>query len=160
MMALGESGEGTTGSGPGWEYETASPEETERLGAKLAKGLRAGDIIGLTGELGAGKTCFVRGLAEGLGIKAHVKSPSYTLLNIYESGGVAMYHMDLYRLASEDDFFEAGLEEYIYSGGVSVIEWADKFSGLLERCAIIVRFSHLDGSRRRIIIEDRRRGGD
>ncbi len=137
-------------------HETISPEETERLGAALARELGPGEIIGLTGDLGAGKTCFVRGLAAGLGLRAHVKSPSFTLLNIYGSGALVLYHMDLYRLRSEDDFFESGLEEYIYSGGVSVIEWADKFPGLLERCALVVRFFYLDDGRRRIVVEDRR----
>jgi len=148
-------------------FVTESPEETERLGAGFALRLRAGDIIGLVGELGGGKTCFVRGLARGLGLTCHVKSPSFNLLNIYEGrrgdicvqGGqerVSLYHMDLYRLADEADFFEAGLEEYIYSGGISVIEWADKFSGFLDRCAFVVSFTHLEKNRRKIIVECKR----
>ncbi len=159
LGSTGALGAGSYRERPPLVHETASPEETERLGAALARELRPGDIIGLTGDLGAGKTCFVRGLAAGLGLKAHVKSPSFTLLNIYGSGALVLYHMDLYRLGTEDDFFEAGLEEYIYSGGISVIEWADKFSGLLERCALVVRFSYLGEDRRRISVEDRRPEG-
>jgi len=154
-------------------FITNSPEETERLGEGLAEGFNPGDIIGLVGELGGGKTCFVRGLARGLGLTCHVKSPSFNLLNIYEagergeSGGrgssegkkIPLYHIDLYRLGGEDDFFEAGLEEYIYSEGISVIEWADKFSGFLDRCALVVSFVYISERQRKITIE-RKRSGD
>jgi len=135
-------------------FITKSPEETESLGAETAKGLQSGDIIGLLGELGGGKTCFVRGLARGLGVKGHVKSPSFNILNIYDAaaGGLPLYHMDLYRLGGEGDFFEAGLEDYIYSEGVSVIEWADKVTGLIEKCAVVVSFSYVNESRREITV--------
>ncbi len=157
-------------------FVTNSPEETERLGEGLAEGLKSGDIIGLVGELGGGKTCFVRGLARGLGLICHVKSPSFNLMNIYEagksggrdegaeSGGrlsgegkkTPIYHIDLYRLRGEDDFFEAGLEEYIYSEGISVIEWADKFPGFLERCALVVSFAYISERQRKITVERKR----
>jgi len=168
-------------SGASRIFITNSPEETERLGAGLADGLNPGDIIGLVGELGGGKTCFVRGLARGLGLTCHVKSPSFNLLNIYEggerceggeggerseSGGrgsgewgkTPLYHIDLYRLGGADDFFEAGLEEYIYSEGISVIEWADKFSGFLDRCAFVVSFAYVSERQRKITIERKRSG--
>ncbi len=140
---------------------TKSPEETESLGAETAAGLQGGDIIGLLGELGGGKTCFVRGLARGLGVRGHVKSPSFNVLNIYEAGDgggekLPLYHMDLYRLGGEGDFFEAGLEEYIYSEGISVIEWADKVPGLIEKCAVVVSFSYVNESHRRIKVEKMR----
>jgi len=145
-------------------FVTGSPEETERLAVRLSARLRAGDIIGLVGELGGGKTCFVRGLARGLGLTCHVKSPSFNLLNIYEGGkgegsaGIPLYHIDLYRLGNDAEFFEAGLEEYIYSEGISVIEWADKFPGFLDRCALVVRFAHTGETRREITVEFRRSG--
>ncbi|MFQ5353424.1 MAG: tRNA (adenosine(37)-N6)-threonylcarbamoyltransferase complex ATPase subunit type 1 TsaE [Thermodesulfobacteriota bacterium] len=140
------------------KYITASPEETEALAAGLAAGLRAGEVIGLVGELGGGKTCFVRGLARGLAVRGCVKSPSFNILNIYEGGPrkLPLYHMDLYRLSGEADFFEAGLEEYIYSEGISVIEWADKAPGILQGCALVVKFRHAGESRREIIVEKRR----
>jgi len=168
-------------------FITNSPEETERLGAGLADGLNPGDIIGLVGELGGGKTCFVRGLARGLGLICHVKSPSFNLLNIYEAGegggggvdggkgdkgrggeggesvskggSIPLYHIDLYRLGGEGEFFEAGLEEYIYSEGISVIEWADKFPGFLDRCALVVSFAYISERQRKIIVERKRSGG-
>jgi len=156
-LTLSQAGKRAVGSVGFKTVVTESPEETEDLGAELARELKAGDIIGLVGELGGGKTCFVRGLVRGLGLRGHVKSPSFNLLNIYEGRGNTppLYHMDLYRLGSEHEFFEAGLEEYIYSEGISVIEWADKFPGFLAKCALVVRFAHIDEGRREIIIEQR-----
>ncbi|MFQ5479658.1 MAG: tRNA (adenosine(37)-N6)-threonylcarbamoyltransferase complex ATPase subunit type 1 TsaE [Thermodesulfobacteriota bacterium] len=142
------------------KYITASPEETESLGAEVAVLLQAGDIVSLVGELGGGKTCFVRGFLKGLGQKGHVKSPSFNLLNIYDDDKdiLPLYHMDLYRLTGEGDFFEAGLEEYIYSGGISVIEWADKVPAILENSAVVVRFIYLGESRREISVQKRGSG--
>lgn len=120
-------------------HTTRSPEETERLGAGFASGLGAGSVVGLIGELGAGKTRFVRGMAEGLGSRGFVKSPSFTIVNIYEGGRLPLYHMDLYRIGLSDEFYEAGLEEFIYGEGISVIEWADKLPSLLSGCTHLVR---------------------
>lgn len=122
--------------------ETASPEETEALAAGLAGGLRPGDCVGLIGELGSGKTCFVKGLARGLGAQGYIKSPSFTIINIYEGGRLPLYHIDLYRLSGMEEFREAGLEDYIYGNGVSVIEWVDRAPELIKDCALIVRFSY------------------
>lgn len=135
-------------------YVTNSPEETEALGAELAKGLLSnpGAVIGLVGELGAGKTSFVRGMARGLGATGYVKSPSFTLINIYEGGRLPLYHIDLYRLAKAEELYAAGLEEYIYAKGISVIEWADKFPALLAQCGVTVRFSYKGEKAREIEI--------
>ena len=84
----------TTGS-----FETKSPEETEALGKRVAGELVAGDVVGLIGELGSGKTCFVRGVAWGLGSEGLIKSPSFTIINIYEGGRLPLHHIDLYRIA-------------------------------------------------------------
>lgn len=134
---------------------TNSPEDTEALGAELAKGLfnSPGAVIGLVGELGAGKTSFVRGMARGLGVKGCVKSPSFTLINVYEGGRLPLYHIDLYRLAKAEELYAAGLEEYIYAKGISVIEWADKFPALLAECKIIAIFSYKGEKAREIEIE-------
>jgi tRNA threonylcarbamoyladenosine biosynthesis protein TsaE len=102
-------------------YKTSSPEETERLGEELAAFLREGDLVALTGELGGGKTRFVRGIAKGLGSKGFVKSPSFTIINIYEGGSLPLYHIDLYRIGRAVEFHSAGLEEYLYGNGVAVI---------------------------------------
>ena len=123
-------------------HTTRSPEETEGLGASFSAGLCAGAVVGLVGELGAGKTRFVRGMAMGLGSKGFVKSPSFTIVNIYEGGRLPLYHMDLYRIGRADEFYEAGLEEFIYGAGISVIEWADKLPSLMAGCTHIVRSSY------------------
>jgi len=143
-------------------HTTHSPEETEALGWEFSRKLLPGDIVGLVGELGSGKTCFVRGVAKGLGVRGNVKSPSFTILNIHEReegrGEInRLYHIDLYRIKNTEEFYDAGFEEYIYGKGISVIEWADKFPELLEVCTIVIRFSYLDERVREIIIQ--RRGG-
>lgn len=98
-------------------------QETKGIAASLAKLLNAGDVVLLEGNLGAGKTTFTKGLAEGLGIKRVIKSPTYTLIREYDEGRVPLYHMDVYRL-EETGGTDLGLEEYFEGEGVSVIEWA------------------------------------
>ncbi|MBI5902895.1 MAG: tRNA (adenosine(37)-N6)-threonylcarbamoyltransferase complex ATPase subunit type 1 TsaE [Deltaproteobacteria bacterium] len=136
-------------------YSTDSPQETEDLGAEFSRGLYAGEIVGLSGDLGCGKTRFVKGIARGLGAKGCVKSPSFTIINIYEGGSIELYHIDLYRIGGADEFHCAGLEEFIYGKGISVIEWADKLPALLDECDWVVRFSHRGESKREIEIERR-----
>jgi len=133
------------------KHTTRSPEETERLGAGFAALLGPGAVVGLIGELGTGKTRFVRGMATGLGAKGFVKSPSFTIVNIYEGGKLPLYHMDLYRIGADDEFYDAGLEEFIYGGGISVIEWADKLPSLMAECTHIVRSSYGTGEDERLI---------
>ena len=103
---------------------THSDQETRRWGAKLARLLHGGEIIGLTGELGVGKTCFVRGVAQGLKVseKAWIRSPSFTLINEYE-GRLPIYHIDLYRIGSREETEGLNLREYLYGDGVSLVEW-------------------------------------
>ncbi len=137
---------------------TSSPEETEAIGALVAKVLVMGDMVGLVGDLGAGKTRFVRGVAKGIGAKGPVKSPSFTLVNVYEGGRIPLYHIDLYRLGSADELYGAGIEEYIYGDGVSVIEWADSIPDLLDGCTLVVRLASLGGDKRSIEIERRAYG--
>ena len=129
------------------------PDQTARLGAELATHLKAGDVVGLLGELGSGKTCFVRGLAAGLGASGSVKSPSYTIVNVYEGSAFTLYHVDLYRIASTDEFYSAGIDELLGSEGISVIEWADRVPALMDECTVVVRFSHVGESERSIEIE-------
>ena len=135
-------------------FESKSAEETEAIGRELAGTLKGGDVVTLTGELGAGKTTLTKGIAKALGIDGYVKSPSYTLINVYESGRLPLNHIDLYRIEGEIDLEGLGLEEYIYSDGVSVIEWAERLSSdILPEEVIEVTISHIDGDSRRIEIE-------
>src|SRR5262249_23604336 len=106
-----------------------SPAETEALGESWGRAASAGLVVGLCGELGAGKTQLAKGLARGLGITARVHSPTFTLVNLYPGGRLALAHVDLYRLATRDQVVAAGLEEYLAPSGVTVIEWAERWFG-------------------------------
>lgn len=128
---------------PSWEITTASPAETETLGRRLGSLLRAGDIVSLYGDLGAGKTCLTRGLAAGWGASEAATSPTFTLVNEYHRGdGTYFYHADCYRLDSAADAISAGLTDLLDTrDGVLVIEWSDRIAGLLppERLDITLR---------------------
>jgi tRNA threonylcarbamoyladenosine biosynthesis protein TsaE len=104
---------------------THCASETNAFGKALAQQLTAGDVLLLQGNLGAGKSELARGIARGLGITGHVPSPSFTILQVYEDGRLPLYHFDWYRITSVEELYEMGLEEYLYAGGVSVIEWPD-----------------------------------
>jgi tRNA threonylcarbamoyladenosine biosynthesis protein TsaE len=134
------------------DEEVAGEENTEHLGQKLAALIRAGDVLTLSGELGAGKTCLVRGLARGLGLEEGlVASPSFSLINEYP-GPVPLFHIDCYRLHLEEELDELGLEEYLDGQGITVIEWAERIRNLPEdRLNISLRI--LDETRRHIRIE-------
>ena len=103
-----------------------SPAETEALGEKFGRAAERGLVIGLRGELGAGKTQFVRGLARGLGIAGRVHSPTFTLVNEYGGGRLKLFHLDLYRLETLAQILSAGIEEFLQPDGVAVIEWAER----------------------------------
>src|ERR671918_3199262 len=120
---------------------THSPEETEALGARLAERLRPGDVVALTGELGAGKTCFTQGLARGLGVSGRAVSPTFVLINEYR-GRLPVHHVDAYRTSSLTELLDLGLDELFSGDGVTVVEWADKLTPLLPARTIRV---HIDG---------------
>lgn len=105
--------------------------DTRALGLEIATLCRPGTVIGLTGELGSGKTALTRYIAEGLGIEGPVTSPTFTILQVYRGGRLPLFHFDAYRLQGEDAFADIGAEEFLYGGGVSVVEWADRVAGLL-----------------------------
>ncbi len=117
-----------------------SPEETFEAGRQLAAQLRAGDTLALRGDLGAGKTPFVKGLAAGLGAADAVTSPTFTLIHEYRGGRLPLYHADLYRLENPDQVYSTGLEEYFGGDGITAIEWADKFPELLPPGARWIQF--------------------
>ena len=104
---------------------TSSPEETGALGEALGACLKPGDLVPLTGDLGAGKSVLARGLARGAGVKGAMPSPTFTLMQPYK-GIIPFYHFDLYRLQDEDEFLAAGLDEYIGGDGAAVVEWPDR----------------------------------
>jgi tRNA threonylcarbamoyladenosine biosynthesis protein TsaE len=135
---------------------TRSEGETRAEGAALARRLRPGDVVLLTGDLGMGKTVFARGLAAGLGVgEDEVRSPSFTLVNRYR-GRVPMYHVDLYRIDRVEDLDELGLEEILGGDGIVVVEWAERLGPYRPEYAVSVRLTDRGGSEREITIEDGR----
>ena len=134
------------------EFVTHSPEETEALGAALARRLEAGTVIAYRGDLGAGKTAFTRGLARGLGVTEMVTSPTYTIVNEYLGGRLPLFHFDMYRLGSEDELFDIGWEDYLDREGVCAVEWSENVWGALEN-PIVITVSRLGEDVRRITIE-------
>ena len=115
------------------EIVSNSPAETELLGERLAARLEPGAVIAFTGDLGAGKTAFTRGLARGLGVTERVTSPTFTIVNEYE-GRIPLFHFDMYRLGGEDELFDIGWEDYRARGGVCAVEWSENIAGALEDC--------------------------
>jgi tRNA threonylcarbamoyladenosine biosynthesis protein TsaE len=134
------------------EFFSHSPAETESLGEQFGRAAKCGWVIALTGELGAGKTQFVRGLARELGVTTRVHSPTFTLVNEYGGGRLKLFHLDLYRLETREQILSAGVEEFLSPDGVSVIEWAERLkaeSGMVE-----VKIEIVGESERKIIYDD------
>ena len=134
------------------EFLTNSPEETEKVGAALGKILNPGAVIAYRGDLGAGKTAFTRGLARGLGYAEPVTSPTYTIVNEYLGGRLPLFHFDMYRLASSDDLWDIGWDDYLDRGGVCAVEWSENVSDALED-AILITIHKTGETSRRIEIE-------
>ena len=105
---------------------TNSAAETRELGKRLAEKLKAGDVVLLEGELGSGKSELARGVAGGLGVQERVTSPSFTILNVYESGSCPLYHFDWYRLENEEELYELGMDEYLGGDGIAAVEWPEQ----------------------------------
>ncbi len=133
------------------EFTTHSPKETEALGAALGKILQPGQVIAYLGDLGAGKTAFTRGLARGLGATDLVTSPTYTIVNEYLSGRLPLFHFDMYRLASSEDLWDIGWEDYLDRGGVCAVEWSENVADALED-AITVNIQKTGDETRKITI--------
>jgi tRNA threonylcarbamoyladenosine biosynthesis protein TsaE len=134
------------------EFLSHSPAETESLGERWGRAAERGLVIGLSGDLGAGKTQLVKGLARGLGVTARVHSPTFTLVNEYGGGRLPLFHLDLYRLDTRGQMVSAGLEEFLQPEGVAVIEWAER---LEDGCRIKrVQIEITGETERRIIYDD------
>ena len=125
--------------------------ETEQVGACLARRLHAGDVVAMSGDLGAGKTVFIRGLARGLGVTARVTSPTYTVVNEYE-GTLPLFHFDMYRLSGEDELYDIGWDDYLKRGGVCAVEWSERATGLLPEHCIYVDIAAQNETARRLEI--------
>ena len=137
------------------QYITNSPAETEAVGAALGKILKPGTVIAYRGDLGAGKTAFTRGLARGLGSNEMVTSPTYTIVNEYLGGRMPLFHFDMYRLASSDDLWDIGWEDYLDRNGVCAVEWSENVEDAMED-PIVITIEKLGEDSRRIRLE----GGD
>lgn len=135
------------------KIKTNSPEETKSFGYKLGKLLKSGDILCLNGDLGAGKTTLTQSIAKGLDVEDYVTSPTFTLINEYD-GRYPVYHFDVYRIDDIDEMYDLGFEEYIYSEGVTIIEWANRIEDILplERLDITIKKGK-EFDQREIIIE-------
>ena len=114
------------------EWLTNSAQETEQLGERLGEKLMPGTVIAYTGDLGAGKTAFTRGLARGLGVPYGVTSPTFTIVNEYEGGRLPLFHFDMYRLGGADELFDIGWEDYLARGGVCAVEWSENVEEVLD----------------------------
>ena len=121
----------------GFLLEVGKPEETMLCGEIMGRLIPRGSIVGLTGDLGAGKTVFAKGLARGLGIEEEPNSPTFVIMSCYE-GRVPLFHFDVYRLSGGAEFEDTGYEEFFYGDGISVVEWADKIRDVLPENAVII----------------------
>lgn len=135
-----------TGKEP--SMRTHSAEETRQLGEWLAGRLKAGDTLLLRGELGSGKSEFTRGLAKGLGVTETVTSPSFTILNVYESGRLPLYHFDWYRLEDSGELYELGMDEYLGGDGIAAVEWPEQCEDAIPEDALEIRFRYVDENTR------------
>lgn len=134
------------------EFHSRSEAETEAIGVRLAAVLAPGSVVAYEGGLGMGKTAFTRGLARGLGCKETVTSPTYTIVNEYLGGRLPLFHFDMYRLASSDDLWDIGWEDYLDREGVCAVEWSENVQDAMED-AVTVTIEKLGESTRRITIE-------
>lgn len=133
-------------------FISSSADETLEAGRSYARSARQGDVFALTGDFGAGKTQFVKGFVAGLGSSAEVTSPTFVLVHEYEDGRLPVYHFDFYRLNNSEAVLRLGFDDYVFGGGVSLIEWADRYPDLIPKEATWLSFE-LKGESSRVITE-------
>lgn len=131
-------------------YVSHSDQDTVNLAKDLASGLKAGDIIALIGDIGTGKTTFVKAIAKALGISETVSSPTFTIVREYRSGKFPLFHFDVYRLSNEDEFYDIGAEEYLYGDGITIIEWSDIVEDALPLNTMIIEIKYGNNEGERI----------
>ena len=136
----------------GIAYHSKSSQDTVQLGKKIGSLLQPNDVIALTGQLGAGKTTIIQGIAEGLGVKDYVTSPTFIIINEYQGGRLPFYHVDLYRLEEAAEIEDLGIEEYFGRGGVCVIEWAEKLKELMPKKAERIEIDLISENERKICV--------
>ena len=136
-------------------YTSSSPAETEKIASRFAQNLKGGETVAFFGNLGHGKTCFVRGLATGLGYKGDVTSPTFALINEYRGGRLDLFHFDMYRISTWDDLYSTGFFDYMDEGGVVAVEWSENIENAIPNDAYIVTIETTGETSRRITIERR-----
>ena len=114
-------------------YESYKPEDTFAVGERIGREAKPGTLCTLTGDLGVGKTVLTQGIAKGLGIKEYVNSPTFTIVQVYESGRIPLYHLDVYRIGDIEEMDEIGYEDYFYGEGLCIVEWADLIGELIPK---------------------------
>lgn len=139
--------------GKSMEYISKSEKDTVKLAKKFEKLLKGGEVVILNGDLGAGKTTFTKALCKALKIKENVTSPTFTLMNVYTSGRLPLYHFDMYRIEDESEAQELGLNEFFYSNGVCMIEWAENIKNILPKKLITINIEKLGETSRKFEIK-------
>ena len=133
------------------EFLSNSEKETEKIASDFAKKLNGGEVIAYTGNLGAGKTCFTRGLACGLGFKGDVSSPTFALVNEYRGGRLDLFHFDMYRISGFEDLYSTGFFDYLSENGVIAVEWSENISGILDGNTVFIDIRQAENPNSRII---------
>lgn len=134
------------------EYLTKSEKETVELGEQLAKELQPGNTLAFSGSMGAGKTCFIRGVARGMGYTGEVTSPTFSLVNEYIGGRLNMYHFDMYRVTGWEDLYSTGFYDYLEQGGVVLVEWSENIKSAIPNDAWFVNIERIDDNSRKITV--------
>lgn len=137
-------------------FLSESPEKTEQLAEKLAKTLSGGEVIAFRGDLGAGKTCFTRGLARGLGYLGEVTSPTFALINEYLGGRLPLFHYDMYRISSWEELYSSGFFDYIEQGGVVAAEWSENIENALPENTVYVEIEKAGENSRKITVYNKK----
>jgi tRNA threonylcarbamoyladenosine biosynthesis protein TsaE len=132
------------------KIEIKNEKDTRAFGLELADQLVQGSVIALIGDLGTGKTALTKAIAEGLGIKEMITSPTFTIVQEYTKGRLPLYHFDVYRLGDLEEMYELGYEEYFFGQGVCIIEWADQIMELIPEDAIVIRIAYGTGEEERV----------
>jgi tRNA threonylcarbamoyladenosine biosynthesis protein TsaE len=132
-------------------HVASNPDETRSIASEFARNLPTGTVLSLVGDLGAGKTEFVKGVAIGLGFRGEVTSPTFTILHEYRGGHLPLFHMDFYRIRDERELDEIGLDDYLKAEGVCAVEWGDKFRDRLPADSFEIRLAIIDSDKREIV---------